>query len=353
MGTYRSNPGMLAVIVGVALGVLFALLGFTSVLEGRIGFGLAAVCLVVAALVYLFYSRGSTVEKTGYASLLFIIATAFILPFLTVSQQQSQASAAAAQYDETLHRGAALFAQYCAACHGYLGQGINGPQLNKNPVLTKYTNEDITGIISGGVRNAQTPNKFLMPAWLDKYGGALTEEDISYLVALIRSSQPDYLKTNNLPSTNGFDYVLGSLTNPTQIAEYNKEKKGGVKPPDSTFVDLTSQKAVTIDALDSTANSSNYGWFAQVPTSNPTSQADNANIIIKVGTTVTWANKSSAPHSVVEGTPAAPLKDFGDPAKIYQPQSGDAVSFTFTKAGEYPFFCGVHPAMVGWITVQP
>ena len=48
------NPGMLAVTGGVALGVLFALLGFTGVLPGRIGFGLTAVCILTAALIYVF-----------------------------------------------------------------------------------------------------------------------------------------------------------------------------------------------------------------------------------------------------------------------------------------------------------
>ena len=49
------NPGMLAVTGGVALGVLFALLGFTGVLPGRTGFGLTAVCILTAALIYVFY----------------------------------------------------------------------------------------------------------------------------------------------------------------------------------------------------------------------------------------------------------------------------------------------------------
>jgi plastocyanin/mono/diheme cytochrome c family protein len=350
MGTNRGNPALLVVIAGVALGVIFGLLGFTGVLTGRIGFGLAAVCLVVAALIYLFYSRGSVIEKTGYASLLFIVATAFILPFLTVTQQQDQLSASAAQYNTTLVRGAALFGQYCASCHGYQGQGINGPQLNNNPALAKLTPDDLRGIISGGIRNPNDPSKFLMPAWLDQFGGSLTEEDIGYLVALIQSSNPSVRATNNLANINGFDYVLGSLTNPTQIAEYNKEKAGGVKPPATSFNDLRGQASVTIDAKDDATNTSGYGWLAQGATATPLS-GNNANITIKVGTKVTWGNKSSAPHTVVEGTPSAPGKDFGDATKILAANSSDSYSFTFTKAGDFPFFCSIHPAMIGWITV--
>ncbi len=351
MGNNR-NPGIFAVGIGVALAVLFALLGITQVLQGRIGYGLMAVCLVASALIYLFYSRGSTIEKTGYGALVFVIATAFIIPFLMVTQQQDQATATQATYDTTLQRGAALFGQYCASCHGFLGQGINGPQLNNNKAVNTLTNEDITGIISGGVRNPSDPSKFLMPAWLDRFGGSLTEEDISYLVALIRSSDPAYRATNHLENVNGFSYVLGTLTNPTQIAEYNIEKKGGTKPPPTTFTDMTSKTSVSIEAQDNGGNSSGYGWFAVG--ANPTSNAaDNANIIIKVGTTVTWSNKSTAPHTVVSGTSAAPTTTFGSLTKILAPNSSDTYSFTFTKAGEFPFFCSIHPAMIGWITVQP
>ncbi len=351
MGNNR-NPGIFAVGIGVALAVLFALLGITQVLQGRIGYGLMAVCLVASALIYLFYSRGSTIEKTGYGALVFVIATAFIIPFLMVTQQQDQATATQATYDTTLQRGAALFGQYCASCHGFLGQGINGPQLNNNKAVNTLTNEDITGIISGGVRNPSDPSKFLMPAWLDRFGGSLTEEDISYLVALIRSSDPAYRTTNHLENVNGFSYVLGTLTNPTQIAEYNIEKKGGTKPPPTTFTDMTSKTSVSIEAQDNGGNSSGYGWFAVG--ANPTSNAaDNANIIIKVGTTVTWSNTSPAPHTVVSGTSAAPTTTFGSLTKILAPNSSDTYSFTFTKAGEFPFFCSIHPAMIGWITVQP
>ena len=74
-----------------------------------------------------------------------------------------------------------------------------------------------------------------MPAWSDAFGGPLTEQDIAYLLALIRSSDPQYLKTNNLPSTNGFSYVLASLTNPTQIAEYHNQANNPGSTPSARF----------------------------------------------------------------------------------------------------------------------
>lgn len=333
----------MAVTVGVALAVLFALLGVTSVLDGRIAFGLAVLSLAVAALAYVFYSRGNAVTKTGYASLILLIATGLIIPFLYVSQTQNQANAQSAQYDLTLHRGAAIFGQYCATCHGFLGQGLNGPKLNNNPAVAKLTDQDLTRIISGGIANPSNPAVLLMPAWLNTYGGSLTPDDIQYMVAFIRSSDRAYTSSKGLPNTNGFDLVLGTLQNATQIAEYNAEKKGGSKPAASSFVDETASKSVTIDGVDSTTNSSGFDWQITGGTS--------ANIIIKSGTTVTWTNKSTGgiPHSVVSGSGGTPNNKFPE-SPIFAP--GGTYSYTFTTPGEYPYYCGVHPAMIGWITVQ-
>jgi plastocyanin/mono/diheme cytochrome c family protein len=337
------NPGLLAVTAGVGLAVLFALLGVTSALEGRIAFGLAVVSLGVAALVYVFYSRGNAVTKTGYAALIITIAIGLVLPFLLVSQQQNQADAQSAQYDLTLQRGAAIFGQYCATCHGYLGQGVNGPKLNGNPDVAKLTDQDLTRIISGGIANPNDPSKFLMPAWLDTYGGSLTQDDINYVVALIRSSDRTYTSSKGLSSVNGFTYVYGTLINATQQAEYNIEKKGGSKPPPNTFIDKTADKSVVIDAVNSTTNSSGYQWEVLGQTSS--------NLIIKAGTTVEWQNHTQGgiPHDVVSGSGGTPNNKFPT-SPIFSP--GGSYSYTFATPGEYPYYCGIHPAMVGWITVQ-
>ena len=345
MGNNR-NPGMLAITAGVALAVIFALLGVTGVLEGRIGFGLMAVCLVVSALIFTFYSRGSAVEKTGYGALIAIIAIAFILPFMMINQQQQQVVNAGSTYDLNLQRGAAIFGQYCASCHGFQGQGLAAPKLNNNPAVNKLSTDDLTRIISAGVPNADNLTTFQMPAWSDRYGGSLTSDDISYLVALIHSSDPTYRKAQGLENVNGFSYVLGTLTNPTQIAEYHAEEKSGSKPPASTFTDMTKQTSVVIDAQNVTSGPAAWGWVANGSTTS------NANIIIKVGTTVTWGNKSSAPHNVVSGPPNQPSGAFSSPG-ILAANSSDTYTFTFTKAGDYPFYCGIHPVMVGYITVVP
>jgi plastocyanin/mono/diheme cytochrome c family protein len=339
MGGNLRNPGLLAVTAGVGLAVIFAAAGAAGIIALRLGLGLAVVCLVTAALVYIFYSRANAITRTGYSALLMIIATGLLIPMLTITQQQQQVSAADQLYDLKLHNGAALFGTYCATCHGFLGQGLQAPQLNNNPNVNTLSDDDLTRIISGGIANTDDPKKLLMPAWLQAYGGSLTEEDISYLVALIRSSDPKYRQQNGLANVNGFSYVFGTLTNPTQIAEYNHEKNQIGQPsvpPLTQFQSFVGKPTVTVP-ITNTPSAANANW-----------NFTPANIIISVGTKVTWNNQSSAPHTVTPKTTSAPT-GFG--SGILTAGTG-TYSFTFTQKGTYEYFCSIHPAMIGWIIVQ-
>jgi plastocyanin/mono/diheme cytochrome c family protein len=339
-----SNPGFLAVTFAIALAILLVLLSVTDVLSEGLGYKLAAVAVVVAALIYIFYARANNVEKTGYGSLVFIVAVAIIIPALMITQQQQQVAATQSQYILTLQNGAALYGQYCATCHGFQGQGLNAPQLNNNPQVNKYTTDQLTNIIAGGIpSNPATPTVLSMPNWSNRFGGPLTDDDISYLVSLIQSSNAAYRTQNNLANVNGFSYVLMSLTNPTQIADYHSQAKSGSRPPASQFVDMTADSKVSIVAKDTPNGTFTYGW--QVTGSQF------ADVTIKVGTTVTWTNTSSTVHNVYEGSPSAPGTGF-PPSPIISNTPSASYSYIFTKPGDYPFFCAIHPAMVGWITVQ-
>ena len=63
---------------------------------------------------------------------------------------------------------------------------------------------------------------------------------------------------------------------------------------------------------------------------------------VKVGETVTWVNDDSGRHTVTS------KDDVFDSGMMGKAQS---FSFTFDKAGEYPYFCEPHPTMVGTVVV--
>jgi plastocyanin len=69
-------------------------------------------------------------------------------------------------------------------------------------------------------------------------------------------------------------------------------------------------------------------------------------IQVSVGTTVTWTNNDAEPHTVNAGEYATPSRLFDS----YIPPAG-TFEHTFTEAGEYPYFCLLHPNMVGTIIV--
>jgi plastocyanin len=67
-------------------------------------------------------------------------------------------------------------------------------------------------------------------------------------------------------------------------------------------------------------------------------------LTVKVGTTVTWINHDDIPHTVdsTQGKFKSAALD-----------TDDKFEFKFTEAGEYPFYCRIHPKMTGKIVVQP
>src|ERR671915_209203 len=69
---------------------------------------------------------------------------------------------------------------------------------------------------------------------------------------------------------------------------------------------------------------------------------------VSAGTTITWTNDDSQPHAVNSGENATPTGLFDSP--IMAPAA--TFEHTFTEAGEYPYFCLLHPNMVGTVSVS-
>jgi plastocyanin len=67
-----------------------------------------------------------------------------------------------------------------------------------------------------------------------------------------------------------------------------------------------------------------------------------AELTLKVGDTVTWTNHDDIPHTVVSaGKFRSKTLD-----------TDNSFTFTFTTAGEYRYFCSLHPHMTGMIKVE-
>ena len=67
-------------------------------------------------------------------------------------------------------------------------------------------------------------------------------------------------------------------------------------------------------------------------------------LTVPAGATVTWVNQDDVPHNIVssEGkTLKSPVMD-----------TDEKFSYTFTKPGTYPYYCGIHPKMTAKVVVE-
>jgi len=67
-------------------------------------------------------------------------------------------------------------------------------------------------------------------------------------------------------------------------------------------------------------------------------------ITVAPGTTVTWVNNESMPHTVVDLNKSFRSKTLAKDASF---------SFTFATAGDYSYLCSIHPNMKGKVIVKP
>jgi plastocyanin len=106
---------------------------------------------------------------------------------------------------------------------------------------------------------------------------------------------------------------------------------GSSKPkvvPPPTPVDLRGRTQVDIDARGN--------------------QFSPVDIIVTVGTRVTWHNQDAVTHNVKKSADAV---DFGAPFGDDSLNPGQTYSFTFAKVGTFHYTCTIHTAMDGEVQV--
>lgn len=134
------------------------------------------------------------------ALLLFMVG---ITSVYALFDAQRAAAAAQRQREQAIARGTSLFGQYCASCHGPLGEGVVGPALNR-ATLREGDAEQLASAadlmrkaISRGRAGTTVPSimkradgvevsRTAMPSWLVEEGGALTAQQVDDLVSFIQ-----------------------------------------------------------------------------------------------------------------------------------------------------------------------
>jgi mono/diheme cytochrome c family protein len=121
-------------------------------------------------------------QKTG-TFVLFLLVLAF--PLYRATDGSRRDTALESRNQALTSQGHELWRLNCASCHGTTGEGGTAPALNSQEFLTSVNDDQINGIIAGGIPGTA------MPAWLNDYGGPLTDEQILALVTYFRSWERD------------------------------------------------------------------------------------------------------------------------------------------------------------------
>ena len=109
-----------------------------------------------------------------------------IAGFVAYRAREPQLRKHAAADQQTAYRqiGTQLFATNCSGCHGKGAIGGSGPTLDSKQFLKATTNDQIRGLVAGGVPGTE------MPAWSLAFGGTLTDEQVLQITTYLRSLEP-------------------------------------------------------------------------------------------------------------------------------------------------------------------
>lgn len=324
---------------------------------GQAVVGIIVMLIVVGGLLYIFRSRSNQVEKTGYGSLIMLALVALIIPVFWIMEGGNQVDATNSQFSTSVYRGMELYTQYCTDnCFAIKNNKIVDAKYNGYPIsdLNQMSDDNLTRIISAGIYNPSAPapaNANSIPK-SDQYGGALLSSYVQYLFDFIRSADPQYLKQNGYPAQNGFDQLPGYLQqNNSKL--YQSAVSLGQFGQFGAPVDMTKDSKVTIDIVNPGQNGASCG--SQVACFTP------INIKVKVGTVITWVNKSSVGHTVTALTgqdtskPAPQIFDSGM-ANLIQTNATftytvTADAYNFNSDHTISYFCRIHPDMLGELTI--
>jgi nitrite reductase (NO-forming) len=160
--------------------------------------------------------------------------------------------------------------------------------------------------------------------------------------SMTQTSQANATETQTPPTTN-------QTTSTNQTASTNSTGNATSTGNQTSGTNQTSG--------GNTTSTGGGGSVAASIVSGASTKADQAfdpnPIKAKVGDTVTWTNDDSQPHTVTSGSNGTPDNKFDSSnggGSFLTPKQ--TFSHKFTEAGDYPYYCTVHPTMVGTVSVS-
>jgi glucose/arabinose dehydrogenase/plastocyanin len=218
--------------------------------------------------------------------------------------------------------------------------------INSGYIYRFLLNQSRTGLLlNGSLYDGVADNQLqMLEAVFAKIRGGITDLEIGpdglvYIVSASgRIMRLEPIGTNaTLP--------LIETTNVTETGP------AGINATDSNATDTGGDATETTGAAGGDGGGATTTSVSIVPSSSElTDTAYQPNPVeVNVGDTVTWTNDDSTPHTVTSGENGQPDGRFD--SSIMAPQQ--TFEHTFTEgAGEYPYYCVLHPNMVGTVSVS-
>ena len=319
--------------------------------------GLIILVIVIGGLLYIVYSKTNAVEKTGLGSVIMLAIVSLMIPVFWIAEGNNQATATASQNELAIERGMQVYSTCPQKCFAIVTDK-NGKDSIANALWDGYplshfwsmTDDNLRVAVASGNYNPQAiyqpPNLNAVPR-SDEYGGAISSSQVDYVMAFIRSTNPANKGTNGLVLLPSY-LKLNSATTYAGAVTLGKEGQFGAA------TDLSKQKAVTLQIVDPGTDGvkcqSQQGCFTPI------------NVTVKVGTKITWINKSKLAHTVVavQGTDISSPKPASQIFETKQQiPSGGTFTYTVTEAA-YTFnasthavlyYCSIHPDMVAQLNI--
>ncbi|GLV59898.1 hypothetical protein KDH_67220 [Dictyobacter sp. S3.2.2.5] len=162
--------------------------------------GIIILLVVVGGLLYIFYSRTNAVEKTGFGSIIMLGLVALMIPVFWIVEGGNQVQATTNQQNLAIQRGMQTYATNCTLnCYAIVNNKVQNATYNgyEMSYFSSQTDDNLRRIISAGIYNPKAVNQPANPNAIpkaDTYGGALLSNDIDYLMAFIRSTDPKIMR---------------------------------------------------------------------------------------------------------------------------------------------------------------
>ena len=181
----------------------------------------------------------------------------------------------------------------------------------------------------------------------------LISSNSSYLVVLHARQQQHSTNIQNTNGTMCCQHTMG-IQNMSTMMGKNMSMQNMIRMMGQHMIGM--QNMSTMMGMTTQKTDRPLGGYNRVSIlpDVPADRSFSPNVInVKRGDNVTWTNSDVMPHTVTSGT------GLNDPNKGKEFDSGlsnllisgKKFSHKFTRAGEFPYFCQLHPAMAGTVIV--